>query len=223
MEIKKKPEVDLNKQRGLFLSVGFALSVGAMLWLFNYGQKEKEIEGFGQLILADEVAMEIPPTEQIVTPPPPPAPPEIKVVEDEVILEDEPDLKSTEIDEKTAIKIIEAPVRKEVIEEPEIFMIVEDMPLFPGGENAMLKYIGENVRYPQIARENGIQGRVILTFVVDEHGEIRDVKVLRGIGGGCDEEAVRVVKSMPKWKAGKQRGKPVRVQYNLPVMFRLAQ
>lgn len=108
-----------------------------------------------------------------------------------------------------------------VEEEPQIFTIVEEMPSFPGGEAELFKYLGKAIKYPELAKDAGISGVVYMTFVVDENGKVRDPKVLRGIGGGCDEEAIRVVKSMPAWDPGKQRGKPVRVQYNLPIRFTL--
>jgi periplasmic protein TonB len=108
-----------------------------------------------------------------------------------------------------------------VEEEPQIFTIVEEMPSFPGGETELFKYLGKAIKYPELAKDAGISGVVYMTFVVDENGKVRDPKVLRGIGGGCDEEAIRVVKSMPAWDPGKQRGKPVRVQYNLPIRFTL--
>jgi protein TonB len=111
---------------------------------------------------------------------------------------------------------------KEEVEAPQqIFTIVEQMPEFPGGEEKLFEYLGKNIKYPSMARENGITGTVYVTFVVEGNGEISDVKKLRGIGGGCDEEAMRVVKAMPSWKAGKQNGKSVRVQYNLPIKFTL--
>ena len=125
----------------------------------------------------------------------------------------------TEIDENTEIDIVE--FVEEVVEEPEIFTIVEEMPSFPGGEAELFKYLGSNIKYPAMARDAGIQGIVYVTFVVKEDGKISDVRVLRGVGGGCDEEAVRVVEKMPSWKPGKQRGKSVRVQYNLPIRFTL--
>ncbi len=103
----------------------------------------------------------------------------------------------------------------------QIFTIVEQMPEFPGGEEKLFEYLGKNIKYPAMARENGITGTVYVTFVVEGNGKITDVKKLRGIGGGCDEEAIRVVKSMPEWKPGKQNGKSVRVQYNLPIKFTL--
>lgn len=108
-----------------------------------------------------------------------------------------------------------------VEEEPQIFTIVEEMPSFPGGEAELFKFLRKTVKYPQMAQDAGITGVVYMTFVVDGNGKVKDPKVLRGIGGGCDEEAIRVVKSMPAWEPGKQRGKPVSVQYNLPIRFTL--
>ncbi|MBL0125880.1 MAG: energy transducer TonB [Flavobacteriales bacterium] len=102
-----------------------------------------------------------------------------------------------------------------------VFTIVEEMPAFPGGEAELFKYLSKAVKYPQMAQDAAVGGVVYMTFVVDENGKVRDPKVLRGIGGGCDQEAIRVVKAMPEWEPGKQRGKPVRVQYNLPIRFTL--
>jgi TonB family protein len=106
-------------------------------------------------------------------------------------------------------------------EETQIFIVVESMPEFPGGDKALYKYLADSLHYPRAAIENNIQGRVFVTFIIEKDGSISNVRVLRGIGGGCDEEALRVVQNMPKWIPGKQRGKPVRVQYNLPIKFSL--
>jgi len=160
--------------------------------------------------------------QSIATPPPPPPPPQattvIEIVDDEEEIEEELEL-DMEVDQHTEIEFIESAV--EEVAEEEIFTIVEDMPSFPGGEEALFKYLAQNIKYPQIAKEAGITGRVFVNFVIDKEGNVTDVKVLRGIGGGCDEEAVRVVKNMPKWSPGKQRGKPVKVSYNLPIKFSL--
>ena len=102
-----------------------------------------------------------------------------------------------------------------------VFEKVEDMPEFPGGEQAMMDFVSKNVQYPKEAMEKGISGRVMVGFIVEKDGSIGDVKVVKGIGGGCDEEAVRVVKAMPKWKPGKEKGKPVRVSYMMPIFFKL--
>jgi protein TonB len=102
-----------------------------------------------------------------------------------------------------------------------VFEKVEDMPEFPGGEQAMMDFVSKNVVYPQEAQEKGISGRVFVSFIVEKDGSVNEVKVMRGIGGGCDEESVRVIKAMPKWKPGKMKGKPVRVSYMMPIIFKL--
>lgn len=104
----------------------------------------------------------------------------------------------------------------------EVFVAVEYMPEFPGGDLARMKFLQENIIYPKSARRKGIQGTVFATFVIERDGSITDVRVLRGIGGGCDEEVVRVIQNMPKWKPGIHKGKPVRVQFNMPVRFTLS-
>lgn len=103
----------------------------------------------------------------------------------------------------------------------DVFLSVEENPEFPGGPAKLLEYIQKNLEYPEAARENEIQGRVFVGFIVEEDGSVSNVKILRGIGYGCDEEAIRLVNSLPKFKPGKQRGKPIRVQYNLPIVFKL--
>lgn len=125
--------------------------------------------------------------------------------------------------ERKSVQPIDQLVEEEEVIESEIFTIVEENPQYPGGDEALHKFLKENLIYPASARESAIQGTVYLSFVVGNDGIINDIKVLRGIGGGCDEEAVRVVKQMPRWIPGRQRGKPVRVQYILPVKFTLAE
>ena len=105
--------------------------------------------------------------------------------------------------------------------EGDVFLSIEEAPEFPGGPAKLLEYIQNNLEYPKTARKNDIQGRVFVGFVIEEDGSVSDVKILRGIGYGCDEEAIRLVSSLPKFKPGKQRGKPVRVQYTLPIVFKL--
>ena len=144
---------------------------------------------------------------------------QLEIVQDDVEVEDieiNAEVDQTEvIDDYVPVEVVE----DEVVEQ-EIFQIVEEMPAYPGGDQKLMEFIAKGIKYPQIARETGIQGRVFVGFVVEPDGSVSNVKVLRGIGGGCDEEAMRVVKSMPKWKPGKQRGKAVRVSYMLPVNFR---
>lgn len=177
------------------------------------------------------------PKEDVAPPPPPPPPPEaleqkVKFTAP-VVVNDTVDENFGKQDELAAKPNVEAPPEEEIkieetkekvieqVEAAPVFTIVEEMPAFSGGEAALYKYLQTNIKYPEEAKELGIQGRVFVTFVVETDGSITDIKVVRGIGGGCDEEAVRVVKYMPKWSPGKQRGVPVRVQFNLPVKFTL--
>ena len=171
-----------------------------------------------------------------IPPPPPPmrntikfTPPVIKP-DEQVQEEEQPKLQKEVIETKAAISNVAfdkgtddvaAPVATqkitEEVEQP--FVIVEQMPQFPGGEKEMMKFIHNNLRYPSLAAENGIQGTVIVNFVVDHEGKITRIKVVRGIGGGCDEEAMRVLSKMPAWSPGRQGGKPVLVSYTVPIKY----
>ncbi|MCF8235154.1 MAG: energy transducer TonB [Bacteroidales bacterium] len=225
MEKKKTKRADLENKRTIFLQIGLVVVLAAIFVAFEaktYQKKEKVVFQVEDKELVQE---EIIQTKQEVKPEPPPPPKQvtrIEIVEDDIEIEDEIEI-DVEADMETEIEEF-VPVEMEEetgAEEMEIFTVVESMPEFPGGEAKLYKYLADNIEYPQLANESGIQGRVFVTFVVERNGEITDVRVLRGIGGGCDEEAVRVVQSMPRWKPGKQRGKPVRVQYNLPIKFTL--
>ena len=140
----------------------------------------------------------------------------------------EDDVETAEIiidteDDKDKQVVIQAPIQGPVIEEDTdvVFMVVESMPSFPGGDAALFKYLSDNIKYPVIAQESGIQGRVICQFVVNRDGSIVDIEVVRSVDRSLDAEAIRVISGMPKWSPGKQRGKTVRVKYTLPVNFRL--
>jgi protein TonB len=222
MEVKKNPEVDVNRKSGMYFMIGAVVALSVLLLSFEWKVYEQRLTELGKLVIDAEEDELIPITQQELPPPPPPPPPTtiIEIVEDDEEIEEELEIEDTESDEDEVIEIVEAEEEEEVAEE-EIFTIVETNPSFPGGEAKMYAYLGKNMKYPPIARDNNIQGRVYVSFVVEKNGAITDVRVLRGIGGGCDEEAIRVVKSMPKWSAGKQRGKPVRVRFNLPIVFKL--
>ena len=220
MDLKKNPEVNVEKKKHLLFQVGLVTALAVILIAFEWKTFDRSVSSLGQLQVELEEEELIPITQQEPPPPPPPPPPQttiIEIVEDDVELEEELEIMETEIDEDTEIEIVE--IAEEVYEEPEIFTIVEQMPSFPGGEAKLFQYLGENMKYPAMARDAGITGVVYVTFVVKEDGKIDGVRILRGVGGGCDEEAIRVVKSMPRWTPGKQRGKSVRVQYNLPIRF----
>lgn len=225
MEAKKSPKADLEVKRTFFVQIGLIVALAAMLVAFEW--KTYDIEqldlGTRQVENVEEDLIEI--TNQN-KPPPPPAPPPtttlINIVQDDVVVEDDLiiDAEATELTEIPTYTPVVS--EEEEVAEAEIFTVVEESPSFPGGDAARIKFLQENIKYPQIARESSIQGTVYVTFVVERSGKVTDVRVLRGIGGGCDEEAVRVIKAMPNWQPGKQRGKPVRVQFNMPIKFTLA-
>lgn len=221
MEAKKHPQADLEKRKGLLFQIGMVLALALVLIAFEWAQFERTDSQLGKLNVELEEEEMIPITQQTPPPPPPPPPPPqtivLEIVEDDEEVEEDIDL-DTEADEDTEVEIVEVE-EEEVINEQEIFTIVEDMPSFPGGEAKLMEYLGKNTKFPPLAKDAGIQGIVYVTFVVAQDGSIDNVKVLRGIGGGCDEEALRVIKNMPKWTPGKQRGRAVRVQYNIPIRF----
>jgi protein TonB len=221
MELKKSVDADIEKKRMPLIVIGLLFSLALVLVAFEWKTYETDVKNLGELdmnLIEEEiipVSLQQPPP-----PPPPPAPTTvIEIVEDEKEIEVELEILDMDIDEDTQVEFIEEV--REVVDEEQIFTIVEEMPSFPGGDAALMKYLGNNIKYPAIAKDAGIQGTVYVTFVVNEQGLVKDAKVLRSIGGGCDEEAIRVVQSMPKWKPGKQRGKSVKVQYNLPIRFTL--
>ncbi len=223
MEIKKSSRADLESKRTIFTQIGLVLALAIVLFAFEYKSYDKRTLNLAQRVVEDIPEEIVPITEQNVKPPPPPPPAQVtvlQIVEDDVEVED---VKiDVEVDQKVAIEVYVPPVREEEeVVETEIFTVVESMPEFPGGAEQMMIFIAKNIKYPPMARESGIQGRVFVNFVVEPNGSVSNVKVLRGIGGGCDEEAIRVVETMPKWTPGRQRGKAVRVSFNLPVRFTL--
>lgn len=224
MEQRKSQRADLESKKVIFRQLGLIVALAVIFLAFEWKTYEKTLDDLGQREVVDIPEEIVPITEQKVKPPPPPPPKQvvkINVVEDDVEVEDEIII-DVEADQETVMEeYVPIEVEEEETGETQIFMVVESMPEFPGGEAALNKYLYENIKYPQMAKESGIQGRVFVTFVVEKNGAVTDVRVLRGIGGGCDEEAIRVVSNMPKWSPGKQRGKPVRVQFNLPIKFTL--
>ena len=225
MEEKKSPKANLENKKLMFIQIGLIISLvlaWAVFEMKSYDKREIDESLLRQTEVLDEEMVEI--TKQEEPKPQPVEMPktttQLEIVEDDVEVEDI-DI-NAEMDQNEVVEEYIAPeIEEEEVVEQEIFQIVEEMPSFPGGEQKLMEYVVKNVKYPQIAKETGIKGRVFVSFVVEPDGSVSNVKVLRGIGGGCDEEAMRVVKSMPKWKPGKQRGKAVRVSYMLPVNFQL--
>ena len=225
MQLKKSEQASLESSKIVYVLMGFVFVLSLCYVALEWTEREVTKYEVSDTEFLFEEEVEIQQTSQ-ETPPPPP-PPQVNEVEVLNVVEDDKEVESIEVnteDDKEAEVVIAAPVEapQEEEEEEVVFVVVESMPEFPGGQQALFKYLSENVKYPVIAQENGIQGRVICQFVVNKDGSIVDVEVVRSGGDpSLDKEAVRVIKSMPKWKPGKQRGKAVRVKYTVPVNFKL--
>ncbi|MBP5535905.1 MAG: energy transducer TonB [Bacteroidales bacterium] len=227
MEIKKSPKADLEKRKGLHLEIGLVVALALALLAFNLKQYEKEVKQLQQREVIDEMedVMITQPDQEMPEPEPEPQDntTEIKIVDDNEELKNELgpiDAGDDANKEQQAYTPVEVKEEVEVVEE-EIFQIVEENPEFPGGESALYKYLNDNLKYPTVARENGITGKVYIKFVVEKDGSISRAMIRKDIGGGCGAEALRVVNAMPRWKPGKQRGKAVRSEFTLPVSFEL--
>lgn len=229
MEIKKSPKADLENKKSTSILIGLVVALGIMFIAFEWSQRDVVVyeEAIQSAVVEDEEMIEV--TFREETPPPPaPEPPAPETVLSDVIeikdnTEEVETMDFSAEDDASQRVVVQAPVAAPVEEEEEqqIFVVVEKMPEFPGGEEAMRRYLARNIRYPLIAQENGIQGRVICQFVVNADGKIVDVQVVRGVEASLDAEAVRVIQSMPSWTPGKQGGKSVRVKYTLPIRFKL--
>ena len=224
MDAKKSPKADLESKRTFFIQLGLIATLCIVWFAFEWKSYDRQALDLGdqnQVVIDEEQIIQ---TERNEPPPPPPQQEQttvIEIVDDDKTIENEIEI-NVEADQKTQVQAY-IPVEVEAeAEEAEIFTVVEDAPGYPGGEEARMKFLRDNIKYPQMAKESGIQGTVYVTFVVERDGSVTDVRVLRGIGGGCDDEAIRVVKLMPRWNPGKQRGKAVRVQFNVPIKFTLS-
>jgi len=222
MEAKKNPEIALKRKAGLFLNIGFVISMLLVIIAFEW--KSYDDINLLELGQVEDSFVEI--TEAPVTRQPPPPPLVAKQVEiieipdeEEIVEEIEVNL-DIEITEETIIEeiVFEEAVEEEAIEE--IFTIVEQYPSYDGGDIAFVKFVQKNLVYPEKARRMGLEGRVFIQFIVETDGSLTDFSILKGIMGGCNEEALRVMKESPRWLAGKQRGRSVRVQMIIPITFR---
>lgn len=229
MEVKKSAKASLENKRLLLLEAGLVIALGIVYLAFNHSSKDAKVavlEDTTQVLVEDEmVAIEN------ETPPPPPEAPSVPVLSDQIDIVDD-DIKLDDDmfmnleDDNTGVEIQEykeAEVEEEEVEEEAIpFQLVEQKPSFNGGDaNEFSKWVNSRLQYPEIAKENGVQGRVTLAFTVEADGRVTNVKVLRGVDPALDAEAVRVVKSSPKWKPGRQRDRAVKVTYTFPVIFQL--
>lgn len=245
----KYPEVDAFRMSGTFFNIGMTVALSAVVLAFSWTQYEQKVY-IPETLDAFEDLEIVPPTTQHTPPPPPPLPPPVieEVPEELIEQEDMPDFEDMSIDANSLVAA-PTPIKKESVAPPplpegpketapEIVSFAEEMPRFPGCENLpttaerkqcadqkMLEFVYKNIKYPAIARENGIEGMAVITFVVETDGSVTAAKVLRDPGGQCGQEALRVVQLMNQkdiqWIPGKQRGRPVRVQFNLPVRFKL--
>ncbi|MBK6525428.1 MAG: energy transducer TonB [Crocinitomicaceae bacterium] len=222
MELKKSKEADLESKKIVFMTVGLVMVSAIVLMAFTYTTvtpDEKKELATEKKKMSDELVFEMvepvepPPVEQQQAPPPPDLE-EIEVVDDEEIVE--------EINLNLDPEELPPPVEEEKIIDEPIQDFVEVDPAFPGGEAAMIKFIQQNVVYPELSREMGEQGTVYVQFVVNSDGSIQDVVVLKGVSEQLNKEAVRVVKKMPNWSPGEQAGKKVRVRYQIPIKFTIA-
>ena len=236
MEIKKSKKADLEGQKSTSMLIGYIFALGAVFAAFEWTTRDyKETE---PVIYAAYAPMEeeVPPVTQPIfqtAPPPPQEAPQVAEILD--IVEDDEEIEEEEIqsseDTNEAISGPSAPVSGPVMtgpvadvgisDEDEVFEVVEQMPMFPGGDEALLKYLGKNIKYTRMAQDRGVQGTCIIEFVVNKDGSVVDPVVLRKLDPDLDNNALDVVKKMPRWQPGLQRGKPVRVKYRLPVAFRL--
>ena len=218
METKKHPHLNLDKKRTQYTQIGLIGSLALVLIAFEWRSYDANEFDFGGLVMEDIEEEIIPITEREVIPPPPPPPvEELLVVKDDEKIDNELEVKDKEVDENT--KVIEYKQEEEDLPDDVPKLWVEQMPKFGNGDADLLNYLAKNIRYPQMALESGISGIVHVKFVVDKKGKVGDVQILRGIGGGCDKEAIRVIESMPMWTPGKQNRKYVSVYYTVPVRF----
>jgi len=233
MQLKKNPEADLNKNRNLYFVIGLTLVLGVTWGAVEYKSYERKIDlTNGDMLVDDEE--DVPITEQLKTPPPPPPPPPpapevIEIVEDEEEVE-ETVIESTESDEEMVIEDIVVEDDFDDIDVP--FAVIEDVPIFPGCESVaksqrracfqeqMNKHIRKNFRYPDIAQEMGIQGRVYVNFIISKDGSITNIR-MRGPDKNLENEAARIIGRLPQMTPGRQRGRPVRVPFSIPITFRL--
>ena len=225
MELKKSKKVDLEKRKGMFIEIGLVVTLYIVLVAFEWtkGEGKGDDSDVVQEIQFEDEMMQITRREE---PKPEPKPEQPKVaevldiVDDDVEIEDDFDF-DMEATDDTEYDFTSMMDDDEEIDEEEVFYIVEDMPTFNGGDPAteFRKYIAQNLRYPEIAAENGISGRVIVQFAVNKVGKVVDAVVVRSVDPALDKEAIRVVMTSPKWAPGKQRGKAVKVLFTFPINF----
>ena len=223
MEPKKTEKADLEKKSFMFFSLGLIVSLLLAITAFTYRvYDDTSAKDLSKNTANNDEILEVPPTQQLPPPPPKIQQPQIIEVPDEKKIEEEIEINmDTEVTEQTKVEEIKIAEVEEKEDPDQIFLVVEETAAPTGGMPAFYEYVGKKLKYPAQARRMGIEGKVFVEFVIERDGTITDVKAIKGIGAGCDEEAVRVLQSAPKWKPGKQRGKPVRQRMVLPIAFKL--
>jgi protein TonB len=227
MEPKKTSKADLENKRSMFFLIGLILALGAIVVAFEWDSKVTSAEVFGKSRPIDDEWIELPPItkpEELKKELPRPVVVEIiEIVDDKSsAVEDVLDI-SSEATAETKIEPVIIPEEAAVADEP-IFLIgqLDENPEFPGGELGLRKYLNNAINYPVLAQERGIMGTVFLTFVINKHGKVENVRIMRGVDELLDKEALRVVNTLPDWKPGKQNGKPVKVSFQVPIKFQLS-
>ncbi len=224
MEPKKTEKADLTNKSWLFFNIGLVITLLIVVMAFEYSSKDNtDVVDLSNNNNNLEEILEVPPTEQPPPPPPKIQQPQIIEVPDEEEIKDEIKVEfDVEVTTDTKIEEITiAPIVAEKEDVDQIFLVVEESATPKGGMGAFYKYVQDKMKYPAQARRMGIEGKVFVEFVINRDGSITDVRSIKGIGAGCDEEAVRVVQGAPPWNPGKQRGKPVRQRYVVPIIFKL--
>ena len=226
MEIKKSPKADLQNRKGLFLEIGLIISLLIVIAAFKYAPKEYRIEAVEQeVVIVEEEIVEI--TRNELKPPAPPQKVEIKVYNDilDIVTNDtevKTDISFDEFVDGLDVDVNYVVMEEEEIEEDTPIIKAEKMPTFQGGDLMKFReWVQKRLRYPQIAQENGISGRVTLTFVIEKDGTLTNIEVMQSPDRSLSEEAIRVLNTSPKWEPGKQRNQPVRVRFTLPVAFQI--
>jgi len=235
MQLKKNPKADLTRNSSLYFAIGLAVVLFFSWRSIEWKTYEKSAFDYQALNVDDEDDEEVPITEQLKTPPPPPPPPPapevIEIVEDEEEVE-ETVIESTETDQEEIVEVEDIEVEDDFDDVDVPFAVIEDVPIFPGCEKVkkserrncfqeqMNKHIRKNFRYPEIAQEMGIQGRVYVNFIISRDGSITNIR-MRGPDKNLEKEAHRIISKLPLMTPGKQRGRPVRVPFSIPIIFRL--
>ncbi|MEI6348521.1 MAG: energy transducer TonB [Bacteroidota bacterium] len=223
MEIKKSDKADLERKKPVYVQIGLVLALSIMLFGFEYKSYDKVVVDEAIVTQKDVIEEVVLQTKQEAKPePPPPAQSQttlLNIVDNNVTVTNDLEIDAADDNkENKEYQQVEQEATTDAVE-AEIFSVVEDNPIFPGGDEGRMKFLSENLKYPQMARESNIDGTVYIEFIVEKDGSISKPTIKRDIGGGCGDEALRVARSMPKWTPGKQRGKPVRTQFVMPIKF----